>query len=283
LSDEATPATKGRVFGFHRAMDTFGAFLGPGAALAYLWWRPDDYKTMFLLAFIPGLLSVSLTYILRERPKPDGKPVRSVGYFHFLGYWKDSPPMFRKVVAGLLVFSLFNSSDIFLLLRLKESGLDDRLVIGTYMFYNLVYAVFALPLGVLADRIGLRVTFILGLGVYALVYGGMAFAGEAWMFALLFAGYGLFSAATEGVSKAWISNVTEKKDTATAIGFYAGFQSISLLLASTLTGLVWQAFGSVAAFLVTASVAVSVGIYFFFLKDGGKDGALLAKLPVEET
>jgi MFS family permease len=248
-----------------------------------LWYRPEDYKTLFLLAVIPGLAAVGMSLLLRERKRLPAAKAGAVRFFRFLGYWKDSPPMYRKVVAGLLVFSLFNSSDIFLLLRLKEAGLDDRMVIGAFMFYNLVYAVFAFPLGVLADRIGLRRMFILGLGMFALVYAGMAKADSLAMFVILFMGYGIYSAATEGISKAWISNITRKADTATAIGFYAGFQSISLLLASTLTGLVWQVWGSGAAFLLTASVALGVGVYFFFLREGDKHAHLMAEAPADEA
>jgi MFS family permease len=103
------------------------------------------------------------------------------------------------------------------------------------------------------------------------------------MFVILFMGYGIYSAATEGISKAWISNITRKAETATAIGFYAGFQSISLLLASTLTGLVWQAWGSAVAFLLTASVALGVAIYFFLLRDGEKQDGRMAEVPAAEA
>jgi MFS family permease len=103
------------------------------------------------------------------------------------------------------------------------------------------------------------------------------------MFVILFMGYGIYSAATEGISKAWISNITRKADTATAIGFYAGFQSISLLLASTLTGLVWQAWGSAAAFLLTATVALGVSVYFFLLRDGTDHEQLMAEVPGDEA
>lgn len=262
LSDEANPSTKGRVFGFHRAMDTFGAFLGPALALIYLWFAPEAYESLFLLAIIPGLIAVALTFMLRERRRMEMPIRRSKGFFGFLAYWRSAPPAFRKVAVGLLIFSLFNSSDIFLLLRLKESGLDDRMVIGTFMFYNLVYAVFAYPLGVMADRIGLRTMYILGLGIFAIVYAGMALLDGVWLFSILFFGYGVYAAATEGISKAWISNLARREDTATAIGFYSAFQSISLLLASTITGIVWHTWGSRTAFLISALAALSIAIYF---------------------
>ena len=151
---------------------------------------------------------------------------------------------------------------VFLILKLKESGLNDTWVIGTYILYNLVYALFALPLGVLADRIGLKTMYIIGLVMFALVYFGMSLQAESWVYIVLFATYGIYAAATEGIAKAWISNIAEKKDTATAIGLYSGFQSICALLASSLTGLMWYAFGSGVAFMVTAIVTLGVVGYF---------------------
>jgi len=138
LSDEATPKTKGKVFGFHRSMDTFGAVLGPSLALLYLYFYPEDYKTLFYIAFIPGLLAVLTTFYLNEKKKSAAKQRVSTPFFSFLKYWKLSSPAYRKLVFGLLVFTLFNSSDVFLLLKAKESGLDDTMVIGVYIFYNLI-------------------------------------------------------------------------------------------------------------------------------------------------
>jgi len=267
LSDEATRETKGKVFGFHRSIDTLGAVIGPLLALLYLYFYPEDYKTLFLLAFIPGLIAVLLTFILKER-KPEPRPLKKgSGFFSFLGYWKDSPPMYRKVLIGFLVFALFNSSDLFLILKLKESGLDDTWVIGSYILYNLVYALFAFPLGILADRIGLKTTYIAGLIIFASVYLGMSMTSDTYVYIILFACYGIYTAATEGITKAWISNIAEQKDTATAIGLYSGFQSICALLASSLTGLIWYTFGSAVAFIATSVVAFGVVVYFLFLKE----------------
>jgi MFS family permease len=267
LSDEALPGTKGKVFGFHRGMDTLGAVIGPALALLYLYFNPGAYKVLFLLAFIPGMLAVMMTFVLKEKRHEPAGPPRRTSFFSFLGYWRESPGMYRKVVAGLLVFALFNSSDLFLILRLKDSGLDDTRVIGAYMLYNLVYALAAFPLGVLADRIGLRRMYVMGVFVFAIVYFGMSIEAPLHIYILLLAGYGLFAAATEGVAKAWISHLADKSETATAIGFYAGFQSICAVLASSLTGLVWYAFGPEMAFLATAIVAVSVGIYFLLMQE----------------
>jgi MFS family permease len=151
---------------------------------------------------------------------------------------------------------------VFLLLKAKESGMDDTYVIGMYILYNLSYAILALPMGILADKLGLKIIFITGLLIFAAVYFSMAFAVSTAVITGLFLLYGAFSAATEGISKAWISNICEKKDTATAIGTYAGMQSICTMLASSICGLIWYYYGAAATFIVTGSITVLVIIYF---------------------
>jgi MFS family permease len=274
LSDEATAETKGKIFGFHRSMDTFGAVLGPVIALLYLYFYPQQYKTLFYIAFIPGLLAVLASFLLKDKIKQHPTEKKPTSFFSFLTYWKTSPEQYRKVLLGLLAFALFNSSDIFLLLKAKQAGLDDTNVIGIYIFYNLVYALSAFPVGILADKIGLKKMFIFGLSLFAIVYFGMAFSTSLYTISLFFFIYGVYAAATEGISKAWISNISDKKDTATAIGTYSGFQSVCTLIASSLAGLIWYQFGANATFIATAVVTILVIIYFsFFIKDKiTKDG-----------
>jgi MFS family permease len=262
LSDEATPATKGRVFGFHRSMDTMGAVMGPSLALLYLYFYPGGYKALFLLAFIPGLLAIVLSFLLKNKRTPPKEGKASVSFFSFIQYWKNSPAAYRKLVAGLLVFTLFNSSDVFLLLKVKQAGLNDTMTIAVYIFYNLVFAMAAFPLGIVADKIGLKKIFAAGLLLFAAVYAGMTVSGSIYWFGLLFLMYGVYAAATEGISKAWITNITSKADTATAIGTYTGFQSICTMLASSLTGWIWFTFGANAAFLATSGVTILVLVYF---------------------
>ena len=271
LSDEATTENKGRVFGLHRSMDTFGAVLGPSLALVYLYFYPEDYRTLFFIAFVPGLLALLTSFYLKDKNVRAENKMTSTPFFSFLKYWKSSPLIYRKVLIGLLVFSLFNSSDVFLLLKAKQAGLSDSLIIGVYIFYNLIYALFAFPIGILADKIGLKKIFIVGLALFATVYLGMALNTNAYIYFGLFFLYGIYAAATEGISKAWISNITDKKDTATAIGTYAGFQSISTLLASSLAGLIWFQFGAPATFALTGVATMLVVFYFiFFIPDKGK-------------
>jgi MFS family permease len=173
--------------------------------------------------------------------------------------------MYKKVVVGLLVFTLFNSSDIFLLLKAKEAGLRDSYLIGIYIFYNLVYALFAFPLGILADKIQLKKMYVFGLSIFAIVYFGMSQTKSVEMIIAFFFLYGLYAAATEGISKAWITNISDKKDSATAIGSFAGFQSIATMLASSMAGLIWYQFGANAIFMLSAIITCLVIAYFIFM------------------
>lgn len=271
LSDEATPQTKGKVFGFHRSADTFGAVLGPVTALVYLYFRPNDYKTLFLIAFLPGLAAIFSTFLIKDKKHEQPLVKVSTPFFSFLKYWKQSSPIYRKVVIGLLVFALFNSSDMLLLLKVKQSGMPDTNVIAIYIFYNLIYALSAFPMGIIGDRFNLKAVFISGLALFAVVYFGMALSSSSTVYLMLFFLYGLYAAATEGIAKAWISNITDPKDTATAIGSFAGFQSIAALFASSFAGLIWFNFGAEAAFISTSVVTVGVIVYFVAFVNLKKD------------
>ena len=261
LSDEATSETKGRVFGFHRSMDTFGAVLGPLFALIYLAYHPANYKILFLIAFLPGILASAFTFLIKEKKKVQIVPKTKTRFLDFIKYWKTSPGNYKKLVIGLLIFTLFNSSDVFLLLKIKEAGYNDTTVIEVYIFYNLIYALFSYPLGMLADKLGMKKIFVSGLLLFALTYIGMAYAESKLMFLGLFFLYGIYAAATEGIAKAWITNVCEKNKTATAIGTYTAFQSIATLFASTFAGFIWFQFGASFTFLISGVIAILVALY----------------------
>ena len=275
LSQEATPATKGRVFGFHRGMDTAGAAIGPILALLFLFFYPGQYTTLFYLAFIPGLLSVGAIFFIKEKKQPVAV-IKKRHFFSFFSYWKIASPEFKKVAIGFLLFALFNSSDIFLLLITKETiGSDvihignitfnsDELTIAAYIFYNLVYAIAAYPLGMIADRIGFRKTVLIGFFLFAVVYCGFAFQPSLPEIFLLFTIYGLYAAATEGVMKAWITNLSHNENTATAVGFYTSCESVAVLFASIFAGALWTNFGSQVTFLSTAIITSFVFFYFIF-------------------
>ena len=265
LSDEATPETKGKVFGFHRGMDTLGAVIGPAIALAFLYFYPGKYRALFYIAFLPGIISIACTFLIKDKNPTPKVNTNKTRFLDFIKYWKTSPAAYRKLVMGLLLFTLFNSSDMFLLLKIKSEGFSDTNAIGVYIFYNMVYAFFSYPLGKLGDRLGLKNVFLGGLVLFALVYFGMAFNHNLYLFFALFFLYGIYAAATDGISKAWVSNISDKKDTATAIGTYTAFQSICTLIASSLAGFVWYKFGAMAVFMITAIITIIVIGYFLLL------------------
>lgn len=269
LSDETLPENKGKVFGFHRAFDTLGAAIGPFIALLYLWNNPEDYKTLFLLAIFPGVVSVLITLFLKDKNKPVLPEKSRTSFFGFLKYYPKASADYKLLIAGLLFFTLFNSSDAFLLLGLKESGLSDAQMIGFYIFYNLIFALAAFPVGIIADKAGLHKTLIAGVIIFAMVYAGMGMASATLHFAVLFALYGLYAAATDGVSKALITNHCRKEETATGLGLYNALASIATLISSSLAGLIWYSFGAKTMFLIAGTGALISAIYLTMILNRG--------------
>lgn len=265
LSNQATIETKATVFGFHRSMDTLGATIGPLLALLFLYFFPKQHTTLFLLAFIPGIISVLLLFLLKENKQPIS--ILSKGnFFSFFKYWKTATTEYKKLVVGLLLFALFNSSDVFLLLITKEITGSDTITIAAYIFYNLIFAAAAYPLGSLADKFGLKKVFVFGLLLFVIVYSGFAMRPSTNVIFFLFFVYGIYAAATEGIAKAWITNIAHRENTATAVGFYTSCQSISALLASTVAGLIWFLSGSSSTFLMAAIATAFVVLYFLFFE-----------------
>ncbi len=265
LSDNSSPQNKAKVFGFHRGMDTLGAVIGPVIALIYLSYYPGDYRNMFLYAFIPAIAAVLLTLFLKDKKtqKVESPDIRK--YFSFLSYWKISGRQFRLLTIGLFAFALINSSDMFLLLMIKNIGYGDDDVIKIYIFFNLVLALTAFPAGILADKIGYKKSLLAGFSVFAVAYGLMAIAKDKEMIYAAFLLYGMFPSFTDGVSKAWISNITPKENTATALGFFTGVNSIFVLISSALAGLIWNVAGPSSVFVFSSLGAIAVMIYFLLI------------------
>ena len=187
------------------------------------------------------------------------------GFLSYLKYWKRSPVSFRYLVPGLLMFTLFNSSDAFLLLAIKENHVSDTGMISMYIFYNLVYALASYPLGILADKIGLKTMLVFGLLLFAGVYLSFGFASAISGFVVLFFFYGIYAASTEGISKALISNLAARQDTATALGFYTSFASVFSLFASSIAGVLWFTLGMKAMFIISGAGVFLAGIYFLVI------------------
>ncbi len=262
LKQESTASTKSTVFGFHRSMDTIGAFLGPLLALIFLHFNPNNYKLLFLIAFGPGILSILFTFLLKE--KKIEKPIKQLAkpsFRIFYTYMKTANPKFKKLSFALIVFALVNSSDVFLLLKASQSGFSAAKVVALYIFYNLVYAVLAYPAGKLADKLGNKKMLLIGFVFFISAYLLIAFTNTSIGFITVFFLYGIYAACTEGNAKAWLTYLVPSNETATAIGSFSGFQSIAALVASAVAGYIWVNFSSTATFIFTATLVLLVLLY----------------------
>ncbi len=230
IRDSSPPELVGASFGYHRAMDSLGAVLGPLAAVAMLE-AHLSLRTILYVAVIPGILAVALVSFIKEAKRPE--PVQEIEPQRALGL----PGEFWFVLGTWTVFSLGNSSDAFLILRSRNLGLGLTLVVLSYALYQFVYSSFSWPLGALSDRIPRPIILAAGLVVFALVYLGFAFAPGSWAVWPLFAVYGAYIAATDGVAKAWIADQVP--------GRAAG------------TGLLWSYVSPKAPFLLGAGSAVA--------------------------
>lgn len=263
LSAEATKETKATVFGFHRSFDTIGAALGPLIALVYLYFFPNQYHALIVIAAVPCFFAVFTTFLISEKQleKPE---IKNYGFFNYIKYWKVASNDYKKTVIHLLLFAAINSADVFLLLFLKEKGYTDVEMIGFYVFYNFVYALTAYPIGKIADKIGLLKVIVIGLLLFALVYIMIGFATTVTTLGLLFLIYGIYASCFESTCKAFIASNSKASETATAIGFYSGFASIASLIASTWTGIIWFQLGPQIALGTSGILAFIIALWIAF-------------------
>lgn len=242
---------RGKAFGLHRAMDTAGAVAGPLLAFLLLSRLGVGYRAMFLLAFIPAALGMVVLVWVRGDGGARPAGVRRSG---------PRPPLspeLKKFVTIYGVFALGNSSDVFLLLRAKESGLGEPGMLLVYVFYNFVYALAAAPAGWLSDRFSRRTVMIGGLVVFALVYLGFALHPAPWRIWGLFALYGFYAAATEGVAKAQVADLSVPENRGMAMGLVHSVTGLLAFVASAVAGGLWAKVSPAAPFLYGAGCALA--------------------------
>ncbi|MBI2954266.1 MAG: MFS transporter [Chloroflexi bacterium] len=258
LIADSTPADqRGKAFGFHRALDTAGAAIGPLLAFSVLAAFQNDYRLVFALSAVPGVIAVVvLVVFLKEKQakKREGPPPR-------LGF-RSLGPGFVAFSLISTVFTIGNSSDAFLILRAQDVGLATALVPLAYFSFNLVYSFLAMPLGSLSDKIGRRAVIIAGYLFFAGVYLGFAFAPAAWVVWGLFAAYGVYYALTEGVQRAFVADLVPSNMRGSAMGTYNALVGITALPASIIGGLLWQAVAPSATFIYGAAFAVLAVVLF---------------------
>ena len=235
-------------------MDHTGAIAGPLVATALLMAFHLDIKTVFLLSFVPGLLAVMLlVFGLREKPPLAPRP--AAGAFNFRSAWAEMPTGFRKYLFIILIFTLGNSTDAFLLLRAQQLGVPVAFLPAIWVVLHIVKVAFSVPGGIVSDRIGRKKVIIAGWLVYALVYAGFGAATQHWQAWALFGVYGVYFGLTEGVEKAFVADFAPTHLRGSSFGLYHLVVGIGAFPASLLFGLVWQAFGSAAAFGMGAGLA----------------------------
>jgi MFS family permease len=239
LVDGIDSGSRGKVFGFHRAMDTLGAVVGPLIGLLGYELLDQQIAPLLYIAIVPAVLSVLLIMLVREKPRRGPRPARQPimrGVRELSGqYW--------RVTAVVVGFGLVNFPDALLLLRLNEIGFGVVEVILAYVTYNVVYAVASFPAGLLADRIPRSAVFGIGLVFFAIGYIGLGLTTDPVVAWLLIGVYGLFTACTDGVGKAWASSLAGPDRQATAQGVFQGCSGLAILVAGVWAGLLWGADG----------------------------------------
>jgi MFS family permease len=202
IAASTTADRLGLSFGLHRAMDSAGAVIGPAVALLVLMVWPADYRLVFWLSIIPGVLAVALIIGL---VKADGRPRSSrKNWVWSLGGFNAGFVRFLLVIG---LFSLGNASNVFLILRAENIGLAPAWISGCYLLFNAVYAVTSLPAGMLADRIGRPVMLVAGFVLFSAIYVGFAVVTAAWLIPILFVLYGLYMGVSDGVQRAHVATL----------------------------------------------------------------------------
>ena len=269
IADTASEKSRGRAYGFERAMDNTGAVLGPMTGLALLWWLGvERMKTIFLISTIPAGVAAVLILTLREKRDEHAASKRSIK-FSLAGVTRE----YRSLLVVTAVFGLANSANAFLILRAENLGLATEWTIVAYTLYNAVAALASMPAGAASDRFGRRNLLIIGYGIYAISYLGFGLATEAWMAWPLFVLYGMFPAMTDGVAKAMAVDTAGSAGRATAIGIYSMVAGVAQIAASYVGGLLWDRIDARATFFLGAALAaVSVVLLFTLLPSrvGGK-------------
>lgn len=271
IADSIDDKQRGLAFGLHRAADTLGAFLGLGIAAVIVWRTQaqaslltlDTFRLVVLVSIVPGVLGVLVLALGAVDVTGNSKTAEGLRLS-----LKNLNPRFKYFLFVLVLFTLGNSSDAFILLRGQERGLSLLQVMGMSLTFNAIYTVFAGPLGAWSDRVGRRRLMLIGWLAYGLVYLGFAFSQTGWQIWMLYALYSLYYASTEGAAKALVADLVPQEQRGTAYGLFNAAIGITVLPASLFAGLLWQGagawtgFGPSAPFLFGALMALLAGILF---------------------
>jgi MFS family permease len=261
IAESSEKTHLGRAFGFHRSMDTMGAVVGPAIAFFLLGIFSNNYRIVFWLSMIPGVIAVLLIiFFIKEKkkvfPAHEERPKLTLKHFD----WR-----FKFFVAIATIFAIGNSSDVFLILRAQQTGIPTVLIPVVYLLFNLVYSISAIPAGIAADKFGRKRVILLGFVLFAILYYGFAVARDTSAIWALFAFYGLFMGLTEGIQKAFLATIIPSDFKATAFGVYNTAVGLAMFPASLIGGWLWDNISPSATFYfgaITASLSTILFVIF---------------------
>jgi MFS family permease len=253
IADSAKDTYFGRTYGFHRALDTLGAILGPLTAFIILTLSGDNYRLLFGLAIVPGVVAIAIILLGVREIVPEAKRV-------FKFSLRKLDLRLKVFLVIMVIFTLGNSSDAFLLLRARNIGVPATMIPLVWLVFNIAYFLWAFPAGVLSDRIGRRKTIFFGFIIFSLCYTAFSFNHSPLIIWFIFMIYGLYYGFTEGNLRAYVADLTTSEIRATAFGVYHTVVGITLLPANLLMGFLWQKFGFQTALLLGASLSLISGL-----------------------
>jgi MFS family permease len=258
IADSTTPETRGTAFGLHRALDTAGAVVGPLLALVLLHYLDNKYSLIFLLASVPAFIGVGILLLVVKEPKHEIKKSEFKLKFSLRSFSKP----YKLFLLVNVIFALGNSSDAFLILRTQSLGYTATGAVLLYVLFNVFYSLLSYPFGKLSDRFGARPILIASFLLFAIVYTGFGMAGNGLILWILFPMYGLYMAMSEGISKAYISNLAQQEMRATAIGLFYTSTGIVTFFSSFIAGLLWNYIGISAPFYFGAVCSLIAMLVF---------------------
>jgi MFS family permease len=267
LATWTTPATRGKVYGFHRGMDHLGAVVGPALASLFLFVYPEHYRALFALTIVPGTIAVALIFLVREEPALNVaqafRPARAGPESLAL------PRDFTTFMLVLALFTLGNSTDAFLLLKLTDVAGSPQWIPLMWAALHVVKASVSLVGGSWSDRIGRRAVIAIGWLVYAAVYAGFAVSDTLAALFVWFLVYGFYFGFAEGTEKALVADLAPVERRGFAFGIYTAVQGLGALAASVLFGVIWKTYGTAAAFGLGAALALAAtALLFLFVRPG---------------
>jgi len=263
ILESVEPENRGRAFGFHRSMDSIGAVVGPLLALLALVFFKEKLTTIFFLAFIPSIIGVLVLIVFVKEVKNKINSNRELSPPSKLR-WSAFSSRFKIFLIISAVFAIGNSSDAFLILRAQNLGMSITLAVAAYVVYNISYALFSYPAGILSDKISPKKILVGGYILFAIVYGGFGLIRTENLVWILFFSYGIYMALTDGISRAYIADTIPKEISGTAFGAQQMVSGLCIFLSSVLAGLLWKLFGPAVPFYFGSVTGMLSAILLFF-------------------